>query len=91
MPIELLFLMLAWAAIVCLLVVIPWAIIRLTVGVLEADVSMPGADRGRAQNQQSTDSTAVTELSREIDDTGDSEDVVPSSTLVEEDTDSETI
>lgn len=66
MPLELLVLLLAWAAIVSLLVVLPWLVIRLTVRVLETDVSKSGAEH--AQQRQPTDAETGTALSREPDD-----------------------
>lgn len=74
MPDELLVLLLAWAATVSLLVVVPWAVVRLTVGVLEADVSRRGVERARPHQQSDT---AVVTSSRESEERVDSEDVVP--------------
>lgn len=87
MPVELLLLVLAWAAIVSLLVVLPWAVIRLAVGVLEADVSMPGADHEHAQPIQTQDAAAIAALSREPDEAVEPADVVPATGAPHKDTD----
>ena len=78
MPVELLLLLLAWAATVSLLIVLPWAIIRFVVGVLEADVSKPGADHEHAQPRQPPDTAIVTALSHETADASESDDAVSS-------------
>ena len=67
MPIELLLLLLAWAVTFSLIVILPWAVIRLTVGLLEADVSKRGSEHGHAQPRQLPDTEAVNALSREPD------------------------
>lgn len=77
MPVELLLLLLAWAATVSLIVVLPWAAIRLTVRVLEADVSKLGADHEHVQPRQHPDEAADTALPHEPDDAGEPDDVVP--------------
>lgn len=80
MPVELLLLLLTWAATISLFVVLPWAVIRVAVRVLEADVSKPGADREHAQPRQPPDAAAVTAPSRESRDAGDSGDAIPPAT-----------
>lgn len=87
MPVELLLLLLAWAATVSLLIVVPWAVIRLTVGVLEADVGTSGADHEHVQPYQSPDEVPVIGPSHESDDADDPNDAVPATTLVKEETD----
>lgn len=67
MPVELLLFVLAWAATFSLIVVVPWAVVRLAVSVLEADVSTRRADHERAQPHQSTNAPADDALSRESD------------------------
>lgn len=76
MPVELLLLLLAWAATISLIVVLPWAVIRVAVRVLEADVSKPGADHEHAQPRQPPDVAAVTVSSREPRDAGDADDAM---------------
>lgn len=76
MPVELLLLLLAWAASISLLVALPWAAIRLTVKVLETDVSEPGADHERAQPRQPSDASTGTALSRESDEPVEPDDAV---------------
>ncbi|WP_158056606.1 hypothetical protein [Halorussus halophilus] len=71
MPVELLLLLLAWAAIVSLLVVVPWVVIRLTVAVLEADVSTLGADNEQEQPHQDEAPVAVLSQGSDADDTDD--------------------
>lgn len=77
MPVELLLLVLAWAAIVSLIVALPWAVIRLAVGVIEADGSKRGAEHEHAQPHQPPDEPMDTELPHEPDDAGESGDAVP--------------
>jgi hypothetical protein len=67
MPVEILLILLAWAAIISLLVVVPWAVVRLVVKVLEADVNKPWADRYYARPNQSPDADGVNELPHELD------------------------
>jgi len=87
MPTELLILLLAWAAIFSLIIIVPWAVIRLTVGVLETDSRTSGADHEQAQPHYSSEETTVTELSHESDNAGDSDEAVPPTSFVNEEAD----
>lgn len=86
MPVELLLLVLAWAATLSLIIVLPWTVIRLIVRVLEADVSKRGTKHGHAQPRQPPDTEAGTALSREPD-TVDPVDPLPATPTPDEDAD----
>lgn len=76
MPVELLLLLLTWAVTVSLLVVLPWAVIRLAVGVIETRESKLGADYEHVQSHQPPDEATVTVLLHKPDDAGEPGDVV---------------
>ncbi|WP_458208007.1 hypothetical protein [Haladaptatus sp. NG-SE-30] len=85
MPVELLLLLLAWVATVSLLVVLPWAVIRLSVVVLEADVSTPGDDHEHGQPHQPPDAPAG--LPRKVDEPVEPDDAVSPLTTPDADAD----
>lgn len=85
MPFEHLLLLLAGVATVSLIVVLPWTVIRLTVGALEADASMTRNRHEHEQTHQPPDVAAVTEPSRQH---GEAVDTVPPTATSDEDTDS---
>lgn len=76
MPVELLLLLLAWAATVALIVVVPWAVVRFTVRALETDVSKPGAGHERAQPHYPPDAAVGATPSHRSDDASESDDGV---------------
>lgn len=88
MPVELLLLLLAWAATTGLVVVLPWLLIRVAVGVIEADVSKPGADHERAQSHQYSDEPADAPLAGTSDERVEPIEAVAPATTSNEDADS---
>ena len=85
MPGELLLLLRAWVATISLLVVLPWAAVRMVVGLIESDLSRPRAYRERTR--QSVDAESVTTLSHETAEGESPDDAVRPSIPLDEDAD----
>lgn len=77
MSIELLLLPLVWIGVFGLLVVVPWAVVRLAVRVVEANVHRPGTGSERAQPREPDDSVTVGAPSSGPADADGPDDVVP--------------